>query len=112
MHRLIDGVVVRTVLKTSTQDSSLPDLYHFPQTPSRVEISSVEPRYRKISSDGICRIWPAGISTEAAGVRIVVAPTWSFADVHTQTVEWSGGLIDWTSSNYKIGRASCRERVS
>ncbi|GAA6060558.1 hypothetical protein JCM10212_006922 [Sporobolomyces blumeae] len=56
---LIDGKVVRTLLKSDTDND------RFPQTPSRIQFS----------------IWPAGISSSPQG-----------------TIDWSGGLIDWTQT--------------
>ncbi|KAI5474918.1 Glycoside Hydrolase Family 16 protein, CBM8 containing [Pseudohyphozyma bogoriensis] len=63
----IDGVVVRTLTKASTNSSSDVGQFSYPQTPSRIQMS----------------VWPAGIN-----------------GTNTGTIEWAGGMIDWTESDY------------
>ena len=62
----VDGTVARTLKKSETFNKT-DNTYHYPQTPSRVQLS----------------LWPAGISKNGKG-----------------TVDWAGGLIDWTSPDY------------
>ncbi|KAM0751683.1 hypothetical protein T439DRAFT_216321 [Meredithblackwellia eburnea MCA 4105] len=66
----VNGVVVRNVTKASTEDPAKKGLFHYPQTPSRIQLS----------------IWAAGIDSEPQG-----------------TIDWSGGKVDWLSSNYTQG---------
>ncbi|KAI9730682.1 MAG: hypothetical protein M1834_005650 [Cirrosporium novae-zelandiae] len=61
----VDGEVGRTLKKSDTWNSTS-NRYEYPQTPALVELS----------------LWPAGLSTNAAG-----------------TISWAGGEIDWDSED-------------
>lgn len=63
----INGKVMRTIEKSKTYNDTTKS-YHYPQTPSRVQLS----------------LWPAGSSKNGKG-----------------TIEWSGGLVDWSSTDVK-----------
>ena len=85
---------MRTLEKADTLKDGL---YKFPQTPSKIQFSSVAlfPRFAdatdrlaspsphpdSLSLTSIHSVWPAGISTSSQG-----------------TIDWSGGLIDWTKA--------------
>ncbi|KAK8198729.1 putative glycosidase CRH2 [Zalaria obscura] len=65
----VDGEVQRTKLRNETYNSTSGQ-YHFPQTPSRIQLS----------------LWPAGLASNGNG-----------------TIEWAGGLVDWSSEYMQNG---------
>lgn len=69
---MVDGVMVRTLQKSDTEDPLVPGLFHFPQTPSRIQLS----------------IWPGGLESNSQGTI-----DWSGG-----LIDWTSPLYTPTSS--------------
>lgn len=95
----VDGSVVRTFKKSDAKDN------RYPQTPSRVQFS----------------VWPAGVDGASKGVRFLSSSPSAAVALHfpsfpplltffhpplssvlppPQTIDWAGGMIDWSQSEY------------